>query len=99
LLSILLAYEISSVIEIWYTLGSLCIPAIILAVVSSYYPKFRIKNEIMIIEMIVAVTFSTSWYFLREGRLITGIFYEIEPMIVGLFTGGLIHLFGILKEK
>lgn len=97
LLSILLAYEIPSVIEIWYTLGSLCIPAVILAVVSSYYPKFRIKKEIMIVEMIAAVSFSAAWYFLREAHVITGIIYEIEPMIVGLFIGVMIHLFGIMK--
>ncbi|HSD64317.1 MAG TPA: sodium:solute symporter family protein [Ignavibacteriaceae bacterium] len=99
LLSILLAYLIPSVIEIWYTLGSLCIPAIIPAVISSYYPKFRIGNKIMIAEMITAVTLSTVWYFLRESGIITGFVVEIEPMIVGLLTGAIIHFYGILKWK
>ena len=96
-LSILLAYAIPSVIEIWYTLGSLCIPAVIPAVISSYYPKFRISNKIMVIEMITAVTLSTTWYFLREGGLILGFLYEIEPMIVGLLTAVIIHLYGLRK--
>ncbi len=99
LLAILLAYEIPSVIEIWYTLGSLCIPAIILAVVSSYYPKFRIRNEVLIVEMISAVLFSTIWYFLRELQLITGILFEVEPMIVGLLFGVTIHLYGLFRIK
>lgn len=98
LLAILLAYAIPSVIEIWYTVGSLCIPAVILAVISSYYPGFRIKNKIMINEMIAAVLFSTVWYFLRKTGVITGFMYEIEPMIVGLLTGGLIHAYGIIKK-
>ncbi len=99
LLAILLAYEIPSVIEIWYTLGSLCIPAIILAVVSSYYPKFRIRNEVIIVEMISAVLFSTIWYFLRELQLITGILFEVEPMIVGLLFGATIHLYGLFRNN
>jgi SSS family solute:Na+ symporter len=99
LLAILLAYEIPSVIEIWYTLGSLCIPAIILAVGSSYYPKFRIRNEVIIVEMISAVLFSTIWYFLRELQLITGILFEVEPMIVGLLVGVTIHLYGLFRIR
>jgi SSS family solute:Na+ symporter len=99
LLAILLAYKIPSVIRIWYTLGSLCIPAVIPAVISSYYPKLRIKNKIMIIEMLAAVTLSAGWYLLREGGIITGMLSEIEPMIIGLISGGLIHLYGILNEK
>ena len=99
LLSILLAYAIPSVIEIWYTLGSLCIPAIIPAVISSYYPKFRISYEIMVVEMITAVTLSAAWYFLRTGGLITGIVYEVEPMIVGLLTAVIIHLYGMRKTN
>jgi SSS family solute:Na+ symporter len=99
LLAILLAYEIPSVIEIWYTLGSLCIPAIILAVGSSYYPKFRIRNEVIIVEMISAVLFSTIWYFLRELQLITGILFEVEPMIVGLLFGATIHLYGLFRNN
>ncbi len=99
LLSILLAYEIPSVIEIWYTLGSLCIPAIIPAVISSYYPKLRISNKVMVIEMITAVTMSTVWYFLRETGIITGLPYDIEPMIIGLFFAICIHLTNILMLK
>ncbi|HEX9741047.1 MAG TPA: sodium:solute symporter family protein, partial [Ignavibacteriaceae bacterium] len=37
LFAVVLAYTIPSVIEIWYTIGSLCIPSIILPVISSYY--------------------------------------------------------------
>ena len=38
-IAIILAYLIPSVIEIWYTIGSLFIPGIILPVISAYYPK------------------------------------------------------------
>lgn len=97
LLSILLAFEIPSVIQIWYTLGSLCIPAVILAVISSYYPKFKIKKEILITEMIIVVCISCTWYILRDAGVIKGIIYEIEPMIAGLVIGGMIHFYGIIR--
>ena len=97
LLSILLAYEIPSVIEIWYTLGSLCIPAVIPAVISSYYPKLRISKRMMVIEMITAVILSSCWYFLRESGIITGQLYEIEPMIVGLISAFFVHMYGLKK--
>ncbi len=99
LLAILLAYAIPSVIEIWYTLGSLCIPAVILAVISSYYPRFRINNKTMTIEMTAVVAVSTIWYFLRVNNLINGFAYEIEPMITGLFTGSVIHAIAILRKS
>ena len=99
LLSILLAYAIPSVIEIWYTLGSLCIPAVILAVISSYYPRFRINNKTMTIEMTAAVAVSTVWYFLRVNNLINGFAYEIEPMIAGLFTGSVIHTIALIRKN
>lgn len=98
LLAILLAYEIPSVIEIWYTLGSLCIPAVIPAVISSYYPKFRIRNKVMVIEMAAAVISGTAWYFLREVNIITGLLYEIEPMIVGLVFAATIHLYELARS-
>ena len=42
IISIVIAYLIPSVVEIWYTIGSLFIPGIILPVISAYYPKIRI---------------------------------------------------------
>ena len=54
ILSIILAYYIPSVIEIWYTIGSFCIPGIILPVISSYYPKLEFLKRFIILEMILA---------------------------------------------
>ena len=53
----------------------------------------------MITEMITAVTFSAAWYFLRESGMIKGFIFEIEPMMIGLLAGGIIHFYGILRKK
>lgn len=95
LLSIIIAFYIPSVVEIWYTIGSLFIPAIILAVISSYYPKYRIPNQIMLFEMIGSVIVSVIWFVVRD-YLLSGIWLEIEPMLIGLTFAFLVHSFGLL---
>jgi SSS family solute:Na+ symporter len=98
-IAILLAYFIPSVIEIWYTIGSLFIPGIILTVVSAYYPKLRVSNKLILIEMITAFITSTVWYFVRSEFLNIAVLSEVEPMLVGLLFSVGIHLIGLLSRK
>ncbi|MGB5850214.1 MAG: hypothetical protein WBH40_17125, partial [Ignavibacteriaceae bacterium] len=98
LLAIVLALLIPSVIEIWYTIGSLFIPAIILPVVSAYYSKIRIDNKFILIEMITALVTSTTWYFLRSEFTNTPIINEVEPMLVGMLAALVIHLSGLFSR-
>ncbi len=99
IIAALLAYFIPSVIEIWYTIGSLFIPGIILPVVSAYYPKVRVDKKFILVEMIVAFLTSTAWYYLRNEFVNTSFLNEIEPMLVGLIFAFLIHLVGVLNRK
>ena len=97
-IALVLAYIIPSVIEIWYTVGSLCIPSIILPVISSYFPAIKVHRKVIIVEMIAAVVASTAWYFIRNDFIDSGI-YILEPMLVGLFFAVVIHFFGFLLKK
>jgi SSS family solute:Na+ symporter len=99
ILAVLLAYFIPSVIEIWYTIGSLFIPGIILPVVSAYYPKLKIDRKFILAEMIIAFISSTIWYFLKSEFASTPFLNEIEPMLVGLILALLIHMVGIFDRK
>jgi len=98
-IAILLAYFIPSVIQIWYTIGSLFIPGIILPVVSAYYPKFRISNKFILIEMITAFITSTVWYLIRSEFSNFAVLSEVEPMLVGLFIAVLVHMLGLISNK
>ncbi len=99
-MSIILAYFVPSVIEIWYTIGSFCIPGIILAIISAYYVKLKIDNKIMLIEMITSVSVSIVWFFVRQEFFMnTKILSEIEPMLVGLTAAIVIHLYGMTKPS
>jgi SSS family solute:Na+ symporter len=97
LFAVVLAYSIPSVIEIWYTIGSLCIPSIILPVISSYYSAIRISKKIIIAEMILSLTAGTTWYFIRDNFNYD--IYIIEPMLVGVIIAVIIHFSGLLAEK
>jgi len=97
IISILIAYLIPSVVEIWYTIGSLFIPGIILPVISAYYPKLRIASKLIITEILFAISFGMMWFYFRSTFI--GILSEIEPMIVGLIAAILIHTFGLLRKS
>ena len=98
-IAIILAYLIPSVIEIWYTIGSLFIPGIILPVISAYYPKIRIEKKFILAEMVSAVAASTTWYFVRESFSSVQVINEIEPMLVGLSVAFFIHIISLLTHK
>ncbi|MCL5028845.1 MAG: sodium:solute symporter family protein [Bacteroidetes bacterium] len=100
IVSIIVAYFIPSVIEIWYTIGSFCIPGIIFPIISSYYPKLKIDSSIILLEIISSVLLSVSWFFIRQIYFSGNSFLsEIEPMLVGLSGAILIHLWGLLFKK
>ena len=97
IISILIAYFIPSVVEIWYTIGSLFIPGIIFPVISAYYQKLRITSKLIITEIVFAISFGSMWFYFRNT--FTGMLSEIEPMIIGLLAAILIHTIGLLRKS
>lgn len=98
-LSILIAIVIPSVVQIWYTVGSLTIPSLLIGVISSYSDKLTINRTIILSAMIVSFLFSfTSFIF---GNIYSAggapvYFLNLEPMYPGLFAGLLIYLSGLI---
>jgi solute:Na+ symporter, SSS family len=99
IISIILAYLIPSVIEIWYLIGSICIPGIILPVISAYYLRFKIPSGFIIAEMIIAVCASILWNLLRNDFISVPILGSLEPMIIGLFFAIIIHGIGLINRN
>ncbi len=97
IISIIISYLIPSVVQIWYTIGSLFIPAIIPAAVSAYYSKFRIENKIMLIEMLISLLAGIIWFYIRDS-FSKSLLYVLEPMLVGLLAAVAIHLIGLLRK-
>lgn len=97
-ISIILAYQFSSVVEIWYTIGSVIIPGIVILIISAYVHRLRISSLYALIESLGAILTSIIWLFVRP-YFVESIINEIEPMIVGMFVALSIHLLGIYKLK
>jgi SSS family solute:Na+ symporter len=99
LLSLTLALLIPSVIQIWYTVGSLCIPGLIFLIIGSFYPKFMTDKKYALIEMVAAVTSSSIWYFIKNNFISNKLLIQIEPMIVGLLVAFMVHMLGLGKSN
>ncbi len=99
LISILIAILIPSVVQIWYTIGSLTIPSLLIGLISSYSQKLIIDKKIIFSAMIVSFLFSfTSFIFGNVNKIndIPQYLLGIEPMYPGLFAGLLIYLTGLI---
>ena len=99
IISIILAYKYSSVVEIWYNIGSIIIPGIVFLVISAYSNALRITNKYAIIESTFAIVSSLIWLLIRPFFAMVKILSEIEPMIVGMLIAVTIHLLGIRKYR
>jgi uncharacterized membrane protein YjjB (DUF3815 family) len=89
-------------VQIWYTIGSLTIPALLLGIISSYSKKLTIDKNFILSAMIVSFLFSfTSFIFgnIYKVNDIPEYFFGIEPMYPGLLTGLLIYSAGLILSK
>jgi len=89
LLGILLLYLIPSVVELWYTIGSVIIPGLLIPVAGVYYPYFRVSRKYIIYLIVLSTLGSLVW--LLAGN-ITGQMplLQIEPFYPGLAVSVLI---------
>ncbi len=97
-ISVILAYYIQSVISLWYLIGSLCIPGIIILIFGAYFEKIRVTEKYAIAELILGVISSLIWLILKQNVSIKCI-EEIEPMIVGLAASLIVHFIGVKNSS
>lgn len=89
ILAVILAILIPSVIDLWYTIGSIFIPGLLFPVIGSYYDKWRLSRNWTLIQ-VLSITFVTFIIFvLKKFELVR---FEIEPMIAGIVIGLLFQL-------
>lgn len=96
-LSLLLAFLIPSVINIWYTIGTLIAPPLLIAVVTSYFHKLQIHSKYIFLAMILSFSVSLLFFVIRE--LNKSYLFGIEPMYPGLLVGLIIYFLGYSKRK
>jgi len=99
IISILLAYLFTSVIELWYTIGSILIPGLLFLIFGAYFPKFRISSKYAVIETVCAVSTSIFWMLVRPLFSHNTFAAEVEPMIIGMIVAVSIHLYAVKKNQ
>jgi SSS family solute:Na+ symporter len=101
-LSILLALTIPSVIKLWYTIGTVIIPGLLLPVVASYFERWKVSARYAFAAMLMGWLTSSVWLlFGWTQELGNADLYPlgIEPMYPGLLVSIVIWAFGLTRRQ
>jgi SSS family solute:Na+ symporter len=96
IISITLIFALPSVIRMWYNLGSLFIPPLLLPLLSAYFPSWRLSASRTFFIMISAFSLSLIWLLsgIWNGSPETPQFwFGAEPFFPGLVWSGLFYFF------
>lgn len=101
-ISICMVLLIPSVIELWYTIGTIMIPGLLLPMITSFYPSSQISPIWMFASMLLG--FGTSLTCLLIGfsgglGSYQAYPFGLEPLFPGLLISVLIWLLGLGRKK
>jgi SSS family solute:Na+ symporter len=93
-LAIVLAWRVQSVVNLWYLIGSLFIPGLLLPLVGSYARRLRVSPEFSLATMVLGFCTSLGWmiYGAITGRLQDPAF--LQPMYPGLAVAVAVYISG-----
>ncbi len=101
LISVGLSLLIPSVIQIWYDLGTIFIPGLLIPLVTSYFPRLHVPKKYIFASMTFGWVTSLLW-------LLTGIvghtvmtpsyLFDIQPMYPGLFLSLVFYAVGFARR-
>jgi SSS family solute:Na+ symporter len=100
-LSIALSLWIPSVIKLWYTIGTIVIPGLLLPLVTSYFDQWRVSARYAFATMVLGWLTSFGWLLIGWTKeLGSSELYPfgIEPMYPGLIASALVWALGMKKK-
>ncbi|MBX2977444.1 MAG: sodium:solute symporter family protein [Ignavibacteriaceae bacterium] len=97
--SFIIAFSIPSVIEIWYTIGSIFIPGMIILVFGAYYSKLKVSINIAGAELLMGSFASLFWFSLQKLFPFSEVITTIEPMLIGLAVALIVHIYGLFLNR
>ncbi len=95
--SVLFAIYVPSVVSMYYTIGTMAVPGLLLPVLSSVGLVPAIPGRFVYIHLIAVPVFTASWYL--AGQLFPGHLPGIEPFYPGCAVSLLIWLAGSITRK
>ena len=100
LFSIIFAIALPSVIKIWYTIGTVVIPGLLIPLVASYFDRLKIPARYAFFSMLLGWLTSLSWLIAGYINEIPGSYpLGIEPMYPGLVISIFIWSLGRLSIR
>jgi len=97
LLGILLTIIYPSVIDLWYVIGSVCIPGLLIPVLGIYLRPFLLRRSYAVVALLLPIMVSLVWLIMgtlfpsdNQGYLYLG----IEPFYPGLLVAMVIWVIG-----
>jgi SSS family solute:Na+ symporter len=102
IISIAISLLLPSVIQIWYDLGSVFVPGLLIPLITSYFPKLHVGSKYIFLSMTFGWLTSLLWLisgFLHGGTATSAYIFGIQPMYPGLFLSGIFYFFGFFKKK
>lgn len=100
--SLLLAYKLPSVITIWYTVGTMILPALLISVISAYFTKLQIHSKYIFAAMVSSFSVSLIAFIAGQINYVDGqaqYLFNLEPMYPGLLVGLIIYFVGYTNRK
>jgi SSS family solute:Na+ symporter len=92
IISVLIATLVPSVVKIWYTIGTVVIPGLLVPLVSSYFERLKISSRFAFLSMLFGWLTSVLWLMMgTDGVYPLG----VEPMYPGLMVS--VGLWGVGK--
>jgi len=96
-ISVFLVWLIPSVIQLWYVIGTLFIPPMLLPLLTAYFPQFQLKSRLTFQTMLLSFSIALSWFVWGQVNKMDGqvqYLFNLEPFFPGLLISVLIYLFG-----
>ena len=97
-----IVFLLPTVVGMWYAIGSIIIPALLISVLSSYTKGFRAGSGFILTAMIFSFTVSLLWLIYGELNKVEGYAsypLELEPMYPGLFAGIIVYAIGLIMSR
>lgn len=96
-LAVALALVVPSVVGLWFTLGSICVPGLLAPVVGSYFTRRRMSAGWCLACMGSGFGLSLVWMLSGQARAVQGFpayWFGVEPMLPGLVISAIVFVLG-----
>ncbi len=101
-ISVLLSLAIPSVIKLWYTIGTVIIPGLLVPLVTAYFPSLTVRPRYAFAAMVAGWIVSLGWLIAGWSQQLGASEYYpfgIEPMYPGLFASIAVWAAGVATKQ